>query len=94
MSGDTDEIKGETVILNITRQQYLVPHDLDAGAKLWELCARGLPGSIVLYLCSNEWKGDEIAVIAKKALDDFKDCKDVSSESLKKYKTFMKANKD
>ena len=67
------------IIANMDRKEFIHPHSLNTGAKLWEICANNV-GRLLLFLLrkSNEggggdickeydnagrWAGDRIAVI-------------------------------
>ena len=37
------------IIVNLDKKEYIHPHDLDTGAKLWEICVNNV-GGILLFL--------------------------------------------
>jgi len=49
------------LIVNYDKQEYVNPHDLSMGAKLWEICANNL-GGFLLYLLrkSSDFGGGDI----------------------------------
>lgn len=48
-------------IVNLDKKEYVHPHNLDHGAKLWEICANNL-GGLLLFLLrkSNETGGGDV----------------------------------
>jgi len=49
------------LIANLDRKEYIDPHSLGYGAKLWEICASNLPGLLVYLLRkSNELGGGDV----------------------------------
>jgi hypothetical protein len=44
------------IVVNLDKQEYINPHDLQMGAKLWEICSNNL-GGFLLYLLRRSSEG-------------------------------------
>jgi len=49
-------------IVNHTKKEYLFGHQLDGGYKFYETIYNLNVGRLLLWLLSNDWKGDKIAM--------------------------------
>ena len=81
-------------IVNLDKREFLHPHKLASGLKIWEICANAHPLRVLGYLLHDRWYGDKICIVGDYNSNGlYEECaesyKDISDEIIPEYNEFI-----